>query len=263
MTGLTTEVTYGDGPAAGKGVTGGAHSAFPGPPAARSVGALWWLRCALLLSVAAVFPVGALAVFKFGADRLVVADLIAVVYSVGLFAAFTTALWPLRGLRNWSRQDRIGSCVLLFLGVSYATHLSWELGWLLLHPWIAESRELAWAYPWWAYIDGGDARYADPTPTLLMMEMLSVTNGLIGAIGWWRWRRRPGDALALRLFAATAIVHLYSTSLYFGGELIDGLSSVNTARWLDLWIKFGLANAPWLVFPCLVLWWSTRMRRRA
>ena len=55
---------------------------------------------------------------------------------------------------------------------------------------------------------------------------------------------------------ATAVVHLYSASLYFGGEILEGLPNVDTASFLDTWIKFGLANAPWLVFPWFVLYWG-------
>jgi hypothetical protein len=55
-----------------------------------------------------------------------------------------------------------------------------------------------------------------------------------------------------------AVVHLYSTSLYYGGEILAGLPNVDTTRFLDTWIKFGLANASWLVFPPFVVWWTTR-----
>ena len=121
---------------------------------------LWVARGLTLGPVVLAFPVATAAVFAFGADRNHTADLLAVVYSVGLFSAFTTSLWPLPSLRSWSRFQRIQSMCLLFMVVSYATHLTWELGWLLLHDTIQASRDAAWAYPWWAYIDGGDARYA-------------------------------------------------------------------------------------------------------
>ena len=73
------------------------------------------------------FPVATAAVFALGTDRNATADALAVVYSTGLFAAFTTSLWPLPGLRGWTRFERIESLCLLFMVVSYATHLSWEL----------------------------------------------------------------------------------------------------------------------------------------
>ena len=195
-----------------------------------------------------------------GVDRGPVADVLAVVYSVGLFAAFTTSCWPLPSVRRWSAFQRIQSMCLLFLVVSYAPHLSWERAWLLLHDSIQNSRDAAWAYSWWAYIDGGDMRYATAPPTLPTMEVLSVTNGVLGSVGFYRWVRSRGtDRVAVLLFMATAVVHLYSTSLYFGGEILAGLPNVDTTSFLDTWIKFGLANAPWIVFPWFALYWGGRL----
>jgi len=220
---------------------------------------LWIARGLTLGSVAMAFPASTAAVFVFGADRATTADLLAVVYSVGLFAGFTTSLWPLPSLRSWTRFERLESMCLVFMVVSYLTHLSWELVWLLFHDAIQASRDAAWAYPWWAYIDGGDMRYAGSAPTLLTMEILSVTNGAVGVLGltlWLRSGRR--DRRGVLLCMATAVVHLYSASLYFGAELLEGLPNVDTSSFLDTWIKFGLANAPWIVFPWFVLYWGQR-----
>jgi len=218
---------------------------------------LWIARGVTLGAVALAFPVAAFAVFGLGADRNATADGLAVVYSLGIFAGITTSLWPLPGLRSWSGFQRVQSLCFVFLIVSVATHLSWELMWLLFHDAIHAARDSAWAYPWWAYIDGGDLRYAQAAPTLLAMETLSVTNGLVGAtgLGLW-WRSGGGDRRAVLLLMATAVVHLYSASLYFGSEILDGLPNVDTTSFLDTWIKFGLANAPWIVFPWCVLWWG-------
>lgn len=225
---------------------------------------LWIARGATLGPVALAFPVAAWAVFVSGTDRDATADLLAVVYSFGLFLGFTTSFWPLPSLKEWTRQDRLQSLCLLFLIVSCVTHLSWELVWLIAHDTIATSRDAAWAYPWWAYIDGGDMRYASATPTLLMMEVLSVTNGLVGALGLALWYRSGGrDRRAVLLFMAMAVVHLYSTSLYYGGEILEGLPNVDTTSFLDTWIKFGLANLSWLVFPpCVLIWGSRRLLQR-
>jgi hypothetical protein len=283
---------------------------------------LWVARSVTLGSVALAFPVAGLAVFDHGADRKGTADILAVVYSFGLFLGFTTSLWPLPSLREWTLSERLESLCLVFLVVSCITHLSWELVWLVAHEAIARSRDAAWAYPWWAYIDGGDMRYAKATPMLLMMETLSVFNGVVCATGlvlWYRsgsshqhqlhstvaasgsgsdacgWCDDPRqvkcscglqwtlplpqrkertrrdsptahnerDPLAVLLFMATAVVHLYSTSLYYGSELIAGLPNVNKLSFLDTWVKFGLANASWIVFPpCVLAWGAGLLLRR-
>ena len=214
-------------------------------------------RIATLLPVALVFPLATAAVFGVGTNRDTTADVVALVYSFGLFLGFSTSMWPLPDLRSWTRFERIESAAILFMVVSYLTHLSWELGWLLLHDTIRASPNAAWAYTWWAYIDGGDARYAEAGATLVMMEVLSVVNGIVGVTGLVLWfRSGRTDRRAVLLCMATAVVHLYSTSLYFGTELLDGLANVDTTSFLDTWIKFGLANSPWLIFPWFVLYWG-------
>jgi len=221
---------------------------------------LVWVRVFTLGVVALSIPVGALAVFAWGTDRSGTADVVAWAYSVGLLTSFTTGWWPLPSVRAWSSRRRARSAALLFLTVSYVTHLSWELGWLLLREEIRAAREAWWAYAWWAYIDGGDARYATAPPELVAMETLSVVNGLCGVVGllWWRRARRDGgDRTGPTLvLMGTAVVHLYSASLYYLSEIFAGLPNVDTSSFTDTWIKFGLANAAWVLLPPVVLWWG-------
>jgi hypothetical protein len=208
-------------------------------------------------TVALSFPLAAVAVFGFGTDRHVTADVLSVIYGFGIAIGLTTSYWPLPCLREWDRPRRLESLVLMFLGMSYFTHLTWELGWLLLHDVIAVSPDAPWAYAWWAYIDGGDARYANPSSTLLGMEILSVCNGLVGATALVQYLKSGRThRAAVLVMAATAVVHLYSASLYYLTELLEGLPNVNTESFVGLWIKFFFANLPWVVVPWCVLAWA-------
>ena len=56
--------------------------------------------------------------------------------------------------------------------------------------------------------------------------------------------------------AATAVVHLYSASFYYLSELLDGLPNVDTTSFVATYVKFGLANAPWVVAPWFVFRWA-------
>ena len=225
---------------------------------------LAWSRLLTLGPVVLAIPVGSVAVFGLGGDRAVIADVIAWVYSVGLFLAFSTPFWPLPSLASWSGLRRMQSAALVFLVVSYATHLSWELGWLLFHERIAEARDAAWAYGWWAYIDGGDSRYATAPAGLLAIEILSVINGTVGVGALSLYRRSDGrDPRAILLLMGTAMVHLYSASFYYLDELLGGLPSVDTSSFTGTWIKFGLANLPWVTLPWVVLYWGQRTLRDA
>ena len=37
---------------------------------------------------------------------------------------------------------------------------------------------------------------------------------------------------------------------------------MDTSSFLDTWVKFGLANAPWIIFPWFVLYWGQRILRQ-
>ena len=216
-------------------------------------------RVLLFGGVALSFPLAAAAVLGFGTDREVTADVLSLVYALGIIAALTTSFWPLRCTRDWNRRQRIESLVLIYLGMSYVTHLSWELGWVVMRDAIAASPDAPWAYAWWAYIDGGDARYATADINLFAMEILSVTNGTVGMLALVTYLRSGrSNRVAMLIMGATAVVHLYSASLYYLTELLGGLPNVDTTSFIGTYIKFGLANLPWLVCPWFVFWWLQR-----
>mmetsp|Transcript_20691 Transcript_20691/g.28575 ORF Transcript_20691/g.28575 Transcript_20691/m.28575 type:complete len:184 (-) Transcript_20691:124-675(-) len=139
-----------------------------------------------------------------------------------------------------------------WLWVSTTLHLTWELGWLLFMNEIHEGRENILYYSWWAYIDGGDFRYATKDPPLISMEILSVLNGCFGLVGLIRNKM---DSINDGLFFGMAVVHLYSASLYFLSEVVAGFPNVNTKSSFDVWVKFVGANSPWLIFPWFVIFW--------
>jgi hypothetical protein len=207
--------------------------------------------------IALVLPSGAVAVFGFHTDRGATADVVGVIFFVALIALFSTPWWPLPGRRDQSGYERLHSMCLLWFIVTFTTHLTWELAWLILHNRIAASPDSAWAYPWWMYIDGGDSRYAHAGPTLLTQEFLSMLNGLVGVTGLWLWWRSKGrSAAATLLLMATGVVHIYSAALYFGSEVLDGYPHVDTSSIADFWIKFWLLNGIWLVMPFAVFVWG-------
>jgi hypothetical protein len=216
---------------------------------------LSFFRIATLGTVILAFPVAAILVFTVGVDRSSVADVLSLVFGIGLFTAIFSSLLPFTNISRWSRLQRVESLVLIYLGISYVSHLSWELGWLIGHDWILANADSPWAYMWWAYIDGGDARYAAVDETLVVMELLSVTNGVIGitALTQYLLSGRKNKT-AILVMAGTAVVHLYSATLYYLSEMLYGLPNVGDG-FISIWIIFGLANAPWVIGPWFAFWW--------
>lgn len=231
-----------------------------GVPPARSLRVVWILAFGSLILG---FPVYTALVFGADFDRDSMADALSVQATVAYFVGIFAALLPLRALRSWSPYARLQATVLAFTLCSYLTHLSWELGWLVLHGPIADARDSAWAYPWWAYIDGGDIRYLNPDAHFLMIEVLSVINGTIGLIGLLLlWRSKFTDFRGTLLVMSTAVTHTVLTWYYYGSEILSGFESVNTSSFLDLGVKFILLNSPWLIAPWLVLVWGYLTLRR-
>lgn len=229
-------------------------------PPARSLRIVWVLAFG---SLVVAFPVYTLLAFAADFDRDTMANVLSVQVTIAYFVGIFAALLPLRALRDWSRYARLQAVVLAFVLCSYLTHLSWELGWLILHGPIADARDSAWAYPWWAYIDGGDLRYLNPEPHFLMIEVLSVINGAIGLTGLVLLKRsRFTDYRGTLLVMSTAVTHTVLTWYYYGSEILGGFDSVNTSSFLDVGVKFVLLNSPWLIAPWLVLAWGWQTLRR-
>lgn len=210
-------------------------------------------RLVAALAIAASIPAGAVAVFGFDADRGLTADVVALVFTAGIVALLASAWWP----GATTRAQRLETMCLMWIVLTCSIHLTWELAWLVFHDWIAKSPDAPLAYFWWMYIDGGDSRYAHASALLLTMEGLSVANGIMGITGiYLYWRRRYAPALLL--FMATAVVHLYSTTVYFGTEMLDGYPHVDTSSFVDYAVKFWILNGLWLVVPVFVLVWAYR-----
>ncbi|NQX89246.1 MAG: hypothetical protein HRT77_11340, partial [Halioglobus sp.] len=101
-----------------------------------------WVVCFGALVLA--FPIYSYLVFSEGMDRALIANALATQVSICYWLGMGAAFLPLPSLKNWSTLRRIHTVALTFMFVSYLTHLSWELGWLLLHEQIAESRNELW-----------------------------------------------------------------------------------------------------------------------
>lgn len=229
-------------------------------PASRGLRVVWIIAFG---SLVLGFPLYTYLVFGQHADRTLMANLLAIQATVAYFLGMFAAFLPIRSLRPWTKFQRLQAVVLAFAIASYTTHLTWELAWLILHKPIAGARDSAWAYPWWAYIDGGDMRYLNPDPHFLMIEVLSVINACVGITGLILLKRSAfRDYRGTLLVMCTAVTHTVLTWYYYGSEILGGFPSVNTSSFLDFGVKFILLNAPWLIAPWLVLAWGFQLLPR-
>jgi len=221
-----------------------------------------WIRLVqglLIVSLALSLPTAALTVFAFDADRAVVGDAATVCFLLVFVTLLSTPWWPSAEQRRRPRFECLQGMVMIWFGVTFTTHLTWELAWVLLHERIIAAPDAIWSYPWWAYIDGGDARYASASGQLLTLESLTVIVGVLGFSAlWFRYRSGGRNPTATLILMATAVAHLYGTCMYFGSEMIDGFPNVDTTSFVDFGLKFWLLNGIWLLMPWAVLYWGRR-----
>lgn len=218
----------------------------------------------LALAIASSIPAGIVAAYSFGADRNDTGDAVAVAFFLLFVALLTTPWWPTRGPLAATFEQRLQSTCMIWFGLTFTTHLTWELGWVVLRQRIIASPHEPWAFVWWMYIDGGDRRYASGGTLMLAIELLSVCNGLVGALAlWWRSRVRVSStsAVPILMLGATAVVHVYSALLYLLTEALGEYPNVDTTSFVDLVIKFWALNGLWIAMPCAVFLWVSRQLR--
>lgn len=225
----------------------------------------FWVRGAqagLILTVMASIPGGVVAAYGFGANRNATGDFVAVLFLVAFVLLLTTPWWPVDPQFARTRAQRLESTCMIWFGLTFTTHLTWELFWLLLRDRIIASPNEPWAFMWWMYIEGGDLRYATTSPLIVTVEVLSVLNGSVGILALWL-RRRPRSSLLIStlMLMATGVVHIYSALLYLFTEVFGDYPNVDTTSFVDFWIKFWVLNGVWLVMPWLVFVWGARVLR--
>jgi hypothetical protein len=221
-----------------------------------------WIRIVqgfLIASLALSLPAAALTVFAFDVDRGVTGDAVTVVFLIVFTSLLSTPWWPTAEQRRRPRFECLQGMVMVWFGITFTTHLTWELAWVLLRKRIIAAPDAIWSYPWWAYIDGGDARYASGSSQVIMIESLTALVGVLGfGALWLRHRSNGQNPLATLMLMATAVAHIYGTCMYFGSEVLDGFPNVDTTSFVDYALKFWVLNGIWLVMPWAVLYWGKR-----
>jgi len=213
----------------------------------------------LIASIALCLEVAAVSVFVFDVDRAMASDFVTVVFFSAVVGLLSTPWWPVGTQRGRPHFESLQGTVMIWFGVAFLTHVTWEFGWVVFRDSIRTSPDSIWAYPWWAYIDGGDARYANESAVVIAIETVTVANGVFGLSALWLRHRSGGrSSMSTLMLMATAVVHLYGTTMYLATEALDGYSNVRTSSFIDFGLKFWLLNGLWWVMPWAVLYWGKR-----
>src|SRR6478609_6613009 len=90
---------------------------------------------------------------------------------------------PLPGRRDHTKSERLGAMVIVWVFIALIPRFIWELPWLLFFDQIKEGVENGsfWTYMWSPVLLGGDARYLNGDPLIVVLEWIAFFIGLFEA----------------------------------------------------------------------------------
>jgi hypothetical protein len=77
---------------------------------------------------------------------------------------------------------------------------------------------------------------------------------------WLRSGKKYAWPVYYFMFAAP--LHIYPTLLYYVSEIAEGMPNVDTTSFINLYVKFGMANSFWVIMPFFVLAWGKQTLER-
>lgn len=217
----------------------------------------------LILILLTVSPLGGYMVFFQGADKAEMAYLSFWAFDIAMYGMMLLPWLPLPSLRRHTNYDRLSLMVQFWIITYCFVALTFEIPWLLLYETIAVSEDQFWAYPFWAYINGGDIRYLDPTLEVIYAEISACVVAFFSAIAitaWLRSGKRSTAAVYVLMFGA--VTHISPTMMYYSLEIVQGFPNVDLTHPGNWLAKFILSNSCWFWMPFVVFYWGTRTLKR-
>ncbi|MFO7162390.1 MAG: hypothetical protein DIU75_003495 [Mycolicibacterium hassiacum] len=190
-----------------------------------------------------------------------VASTVMVIVVVGCFVTALALPWLRVGdRRDWTRADRLGAMIIVWVFIALTPRFIWELPWLLFFDQIVEGvrNGSLWTYMWAPILLGGDARYLNGDPLIVCMEWIALFVGIFEAYALVQFFRNGMrfSSTQLSLIMAGMIVEVTLPAVYFGTEIANNLS--NTASPVEMLVKFVLINVLWCTMPILTYFWGVR-----
>ncbi len=230
------------------------------PAVGRDVKIILGFLIAILLAVG---PAGGYAVFSLGADKAQMAYLSFWSFDVAMYGMMLLPWLPLPSLRKHSRYDRFSLMIQFWIITYIFVVFSFEIPWVLGYEIIGKAENEMWAYPWWAYINGGDKRYLNPDLQVIFAESSACVVGIISAFAIAKWLRSgKRSVVAIHVLMFCAVLHISPTIQYYTLEIVQGFPNVDMnhpGNWLA---KFILSNSCWLFMPFLTFLWGAQTLKR-
>ena len=190
-----------------------------------------------------------------------VASTILVVLVIGCFLTALALPWlPLPGQRERTKSQRLGAMVIVWVFIALIPRFIWELPWLLFFDQIREGVENGsfWTYMWSPILLGGDARYLNGDPLIVVLEWVALFVGIFEAYALIQFFRndRRFTSTQLSLIMAGMIVEVTLPAIYFGVEIANNLESMSSP--VEMWVKFVFINVLWCTMPLVTYFWGVK-----
>lgn len=191
----------------------------------------------------------------------VVASTTLVVFVVACFVTALALPWlPLPDQRGRTRSERLGAMVIVWVFIALIPRFIWELPWLLFFDQIRAGVEngALWTYMWSPILLGGDARYLNGDPLIVVLEWIAFFIGLFEAYAMVQFfrngKRFTNNQLAFIM--GGMIVEVTLPAVYFGVEIANNLESMTSP--VEMWVKFVVLNLLWCTMPLVTFFWGVR-----
>ena len=179
-------------------------------------------------------------------------------------ACFVTALvlpWlRVSDQRDRTRRDRLGAMIIVWVFIALIPRFIWELPWLLFFDQIRQGVEngALWTYMWSPILLGGDARYLNGDPLIVVLEWVAFFVGIFEAYALVQFFRngRRFTSTQLSLIMGGMIVEVTLPAVYFGVEIANNLESMSSP--VEMWVKFVVINVLWCTMPLVTYFWGVR-----
>ena len=164
----------------------------------------------------------------------------------------------LPGRQHKTTSQRLSLMIIIWCFICLTPRFTWELPWLFFLDQIREgvNSGALWSYTWSPYLIGGDARYLNGDPLVVVLEWIAVFVGAFEGYALWKFfsQGKSFTNVQLSFIMAGMIVEVTLPAIYFGVEIANNME--NVASPADLIIKFALLNSFWCTLPLVTFFWG-------
>jgi hypothetical protein len=207
----------------------------------------------IAIAIALICVPGSLAlIIFFKADPFLYSNIASCILIIALLTLLLSS-YLYSNSENPTIIERLITICSIWLLISGIAHVTWELSWCFVHPYLHHVTEKdKWAWIWWAY-GVADRRYLiSDSATVILEWVTAIISGPLTLYAFYLLKKNPQKAGLYIL--VTSLMDLYGAILFFGTEVLNGFPHIDTQHFINFWIKFWGLNSLWVFFSILCIY---------